>query len=154
MQFQNKITPFLGFENQAEEAAELYVSLLPDSRILRKVENPHSKEVMTVEFQLANLTFVALNAGQQWEFTEAFSLAVACDSQAEIDRLWEGLLDGGAPLACGWLKDKFGVRWQITPAKIGQMIGDPDPVRAKRVFDAMCQMVKMDIAKLEEAYEG
>jgi predicted 3-demethylubiquinone-9 3-methyltransferase (glyoxalase superfamily) len=109
---------------------------------------------MTVEFELAGITFVALNAGQPWEFTEAFSLAVACETQEEIDRLWSAFLEGGQELACGWLKDKFGVRWQIVPAKIGQMMGDPDPARAKRVFDAMCQMVKLDVAKLTEAYEA
>jgi predicted 3-demethylubiquinone-9 3-methyltransferase (glyoxalase superfamily) len=154
MQFQNKITPFLGFKSEAEEAANFYVSTLPDSRILRTVRNPHNNEVMTVEFELAGITFVALNAGQPWEFTEAFSLAVACETQEEIDRLWSAFLEGGQELACGWLKDKFGVRWQIVPAKIGQMMGDPDPARAKRVFDAMCQMVKLDVAKLTEAYEA
>lgn len=153
MQFQNKITPFLGFEDAAEEAAKFYVSLLPDSRILRTVTHPETDAVMTVEFEIAGLTFVALNTGQPWEFTEAFSLAVACETQAEIDTLWDALLDGGEPLACGWLKDKFGVRWQIVPAKIGAMIGDSDPARAKRVYDAMLQMIKLDIATLEAAYE-
>lgn len=155
MQFENKITPFLSFKSQAEEAANFYVSVLPDSRILKTVRNPDSQEVMTVEFQLAGMTFVALNTGQPWEFTEAFSLAVSCKSQEEIDELWDKLLEGGGePLACGWLKDRFGVRWQVVPREIGGMIGDPDPVRAKRVFDAMCQMIKMDIAKLREAYQG
>lgn len=152
MQFQNKITPFLGFKSEAEEAANFYVSVLPDSRILRTLRNPDTNDVMTVEFELAGLTFVALNSGQAWEFTEAFSLAIACDSQEEIDDLWGKLLDGGEELACGWLKDKFGVRWQVVPASIGRMIGDPDPARSKRVFDAMCQMIKLDVAKLQEAY--
>ncbi|MGN6547292.1 MAG: VOC family protein [Aureliella sp.] len=154
MQFKNKITPFLGFKSEAEDAANFYVSVLPDSRKLRTVRNPDTAAVMTVEFELAGMTFVALNTGQPWQFTEAFSLAVACDTQDEIDRLWNQLLDGGEPLACGWLKDKFGVRWQIVPSTIGQMIGDPDPARAKRVFDAMCQMIKLDFAKLAQAYEG
>lgn len=154
MQFKNKITPFLGFKSEAEEAANFYVSVLPDSRKLRTVRNPHTNAVMTVEFELAGLTFVALNTGQPWEFTEAFSLAVACETQEEIDDLWSKLLDGGEELMCGWLKDKFGVRWQIVPSTIGQMIGDPDPARAKRVFDAMCQMIKLDVAKLAQAYEG
>ncbi len=152
MQFQNKITPFLGFNNQAEEAANFYVSVLPGSRILRTVRNPDTSAVMTVEFELAGMTFVALNVGQSWAFTGAFSLAVSCQTQVEIDELWDRLLDAGEALACGWLKDRFGVHWQIVPQAIGQMIGDPDPARAKRVFDAMCQMVKMDLAKLQEAY--
>lgn len=155
MQFQHKITPFLSFSSQAEEAANFYVSVLPDARILRTVRNPDSNAVMTVEFELAGLTFVALNTGQEnWKFTEAFSLAVACETQQEIDELWRKLLDGGQEMACGWLKDKFGVCWQIVPQAIGKMIGDPDPARAKRVFDAMCQMVKLDIAKLQAAYDG
>ncbi len=155
MQFQNKITPFLGFNNEAKDAADFYVSILPDSKIIRVIENPHSNAVMTVEFELAGLTFVALNTGQEdWKFTEAFSLAVSCESQAEIDELWSQLLDGGEEMACGWLKDKFGLRWQIVPRAIGPMLGDTDPARAKRVFDAMCQMIKMDIAKLQAAYDG
>jgi predicted 3-demethylubiquinone-9 3-methyltransferase (glyoxalase superfamily) len=154
MQFQNKITPFLGFKSEADEAANFYVSVLPDSRILRTVRNPDTNAVMTVEFELAGLTFVALNTGQSWKFTEAFSLAVACETQDEIDDLWAKLLEGGEEMACGWLKDRFGVCWQIVPATIGQMIGDPDPARAKRVFDAMCQMIKLDMARLHEAYDG
>ena len=154
MQFQQKITPFLGFQSGAEDAVNFYVSVLPKSRILRTVKNPDTNAVMTVEFELAGLTFVALNTGQPWMFTEAFSLAIACDTQEEIDELWSKLLDGGEEMACGWLKDKFGVCWQIVPSAIGQMIGDPDPARAKRVFDAMCQMVKLDIAKLNEAFHA
>ena len=103
--------------------------------------------MLTVEFELAGMTFVALNAAQAWEFTEALSLAISCETQEEIDHLWAKLLDGGGEaIACGWLKDKYGVRWQIVPRAIGPMIGDPNPARAKRVFDAMCQMVKPDIA--------
>lgn len=154
MQFQHRITPFLSFESGAEAAAEFYVSVLPDSRVLRTVKNPHSGAVMTVEFELAGMTFVALNTGQPWEFTNAFSLAVACESQEEIDGLWDKLLEGGEAQACGWLKDRFGVSWQIVPSAIGRMIGDEDPARAKRVFDAMCQMVKLDLVKLTAAYES
>lgn len=154
MQFQNKITPFLAFEDAAEAAAKFYVSILPDSRILKTVPRPETDAAMTVEFEIAGLTVVALNTGHSWEFNETFSLAVACETQAEIDTLWDALLEGGEPLACGWLKDKFGVRWQIVPAKIGAMLGDPDPVRAKRVYDAMLQMIKLDIATLEAAYAG
>ncbi|WP_166831678.1 VOC family protein [Thalassoroseus pseudoceratinae] len=155
MQFQNKITPFLGFNHEAKDAAEFYVSILPESKILRVIENPHTSDVMTVEFELAGLTFVALNTGQpDWKFTEAFSLAISCETQEEIDELWGQLLEGGEEMACGWLKDKFGVRWQIVPRAIGQMIGDADPTRGKRVFDAMCQMIKFDIEKLQAAYDG
>ncbi|MBA2116752.1 VOC family protein [Bremerella alba] len=154
MHFNHKITPFLSFKNEAAEAVNLYVSLLPDSRIIQTVNNPDSGELMTVEFELAGMTFVALNAGQPWEFTEAFSLAISCETQAEIDHLWDSLMVGGEPLACGWLKDKFGVRWQILPASIGQMLADPDPARAKRVFDAMSQMIKLDMATLQAAYDG
>lgn len=147
VQFHQKITPFLGFKAEAEEAANFYVSVLPESRILRTVNNPDSGAVMTVEFELAGLTFVALNTGQPWEFTDAFSLAVSCETQDEIDDLWAKLVDGGQELACGWLKDRFGVRWQIVPSAIGRMLCDADPASAKRVFDAMVQMIKLDIAK-------
>lgn len=154
MQFQNKITPFLSFATQAEEAAKFYTSVLPNSKILKTVRHPESGAVMTVEFELAGLTFVALNTGQPWEFTNAFSLAVSCETQEEIDRLWEQLLEGGEPQACGWLIDQFGVRWQIVPANIGQLVGGPDPEKAKRAFDAMCTMVKLDMNKLQAAYDG
>lgn len=152
MQFQHKITPFLGFNSEAEDVANFYISVIPDSQILRTVKNPETSAVMTVEFELAGLTFVALNTGQPWKFTEAFSLAISCETQEEIDDLWTKLSDGGEEMACGWLKDKFGVCWQIVPSTIGKMLGDSDPARAKRVFDAMVQMIKLDIAKLREAY--
>lgn len=109
---------------------------------------------MTVEFELGGVTFVALNICQPCEFTEAFSLAVSCQTQEELDRLWDKLSEGGEEIACGWLKDKFGIRWQIVPANIGKMLSDPDRQRASRVFDAMVQMIKLDMAKLEEAYNG
>lgn len=155
MHFENKITPFFGFQSAAEQAANFYVSVLPNSRILQTVKSPKDDSVLTVEFELAGMTFVALNTGQPWEFTEAISLAVSCDTQEEIDHLWSELTAGGGEeIACGWLKDKFGVRWQIVPANIGKMISDPDRARASRVFDAMVQMIKMDKAKLEAAYNG
>lgn len=155
MQFRNKITPFFGFHHEAEEAANFYVSTFPESRILKTVRNPNSQAVMTIEFELAGLTFVALNTGQEgWKFTEALSLAVACDTQEELDTLWNRLLDGGETMACGWLRDKYGVCWQVVPSEMGELLGNADPVRAKRVFDAMCQMIKLDIAKLRNAYEG
>lgn len=154
MQFENKITPFLGFQSEAEGAANFYVSVVPNSRILKTVRSPQDDAVMTVEFELGGITFVALNICQPCEFTEAFSLAVSCQTQEELDRLWDKLSEGGEEIACGWLKDKFGVRWQIVPANIGKMLSDPDRQRASRVFDAMVQMIKLDMAKLEEAYNG
>lgn len=155
MQFKQKITPFLTFPSQAQDAAEFYVSVIPDSRILRTVENPATGDVITVEFELAGLTFVALNSGQpSWEFTNAFSIAVACETQDEIDGLWAALVEGGEEQACGWLTDRYGVRWQIVPATIGRMLGDPDRERAGRVMNAMMQMVKLDIAALKAAYDG
>lgn len=154
MQFKQKITPFLSFKDQASEAAEFYVSVFPDSKILQVLHNPLDGNVMTVEFDLAGLTFVALNVGQDWEFTNSVSLAVACESQDEIDRLWERLTrDGGKEIQCGWLSDKFGVPWQIAPANFGELIGDPDTERASRVMHAMMQMVKMDKGKLQAAYD-
>lgn len=153
MQVNQKVTPFLSFESQAEEAANLYVSLLPDSKIVRTVKNP-AGAVITVEFQLAGLTFVALNVGQPWQFTDAFSLAVACDTQDEIDRLWSQLTAGGKEVQCGWLKDPFGVSWQIVPASMGKLMGGGDPARSGRVMAAMMQMVKLDIARLQAAYDG
>lgn len=154
MQVSQKITPFLSFSDQAEAAAQFYVSVIPDSKIRSVTKNPANGAVMTVDFELAGLGFMALNVGQPWQFTTAFSLSVACDSQAEIDSLWNQLGDGGSELQCGWLTDRFGVSWQIVPADIGQWIGHPDPAVAGRVMEAMMQMVKMDIATLKAAYDG
>lgn len=154
MQFQQKITPFLSFESQAGEAAEFYVSVLPDSKILRTVKNPQNDAVMTVEFQLAGMTFVALNVGMPWQFTEAFSLAVACETQDEIDELWSKLTADGKEIQCGWLVDKFGVSWQIVPNNIGSLVGGPDAEAAQRAMAAMMGMIKLDKNALEAAYAG
>jgi predicted 3-demethylubiquinone-9 3-methyltransferase (glyoxalase superfamily) len=155
MQLLNKITPFLSFHDQAEAAARFYVSIIPNSRIIRTAANPETGGVMTVEFELAGLRFVALNSGQNWKFTNAFSLSVACESQAEIDRLWSGLTaDGGQEVFCGWLTDKFGLSWQIVPANIGDLLADPDGEKRSRVLGAMFQMVKLDMDKLNAAYLG
>ena len=151
MQFSQKITPFLSFNNQAEEAANFYASVLPNSSIVKTVKNPATGTVMTVEFELSGMRFVALNVGQPWEFSHAFSLAVACETQEEIDRLWSSLSDGGKEVQCGWLVDKFGVSWQIVPANIGELMSNPDPARAGRVMQALIQMTKLDIAALERA---
>jgi predicted 3-demethylubiquinone-9 3-methyltransferase (glyoxalase superfamily) len=155
-----KITPFLWFDNQAEEAARFYVSLFKNSsigQISRYGEaGPGPKgQVMVIAFELDGVKFTALNGGPVFKLTEAFSLQVDCQDQAEIDRLWERLTaDGGEPSRCGWLKDRFGLSWQIVPAKMGQLIGGADPAKASRAVQAMMQMGKLDIAALERAREG
>ncbi|PJJ58726.1 VOC family protein [Hymenobacter chitinivorans] len=152
-----KITTFLTFNNQAEEAAQLYTSLFPDSAIqsiTRYSEGTYmpAGSVMTVEFELAGQKYVALNGGPYFTFTTGISLSVSCQNQAEIDALWDKLTaDGGEPGDCGWLKDRFGVSWQITPANIGQLLRSDDPARAQRKMAAMMQMHKLDIATLEQA---
>jgi predicted 3-demethylubiquinone-9 3-methyltransferase (glyoxalase superfamily) len=153
MQITQKITPFLSFNSEAEEAANFYVSLMPDSRIVRVVRSPGTDAVMTVEFELAGLNFVALNVGQPWEFTHAFSLSVACETQDEIDTLWNKLTEEGKEVHCGWLTDRFGMSWQIVPANVGQWISDPDTAKAGRVMEALLRMTKLDMAKLQSAYD-
>jgi len=156
----SKIAPCLWFEREAEEAAKFYVSLFPDSRIDRVqkniVDTPAGKadSVLVVDFTLAGQRFMALNGGMRFEYTHAISLEVDCTDQAEVDRLWDGLADGGAIEQCGWLKDRYGVSWQIVPTVLGKLLSDPDPVKAARVMQAMMQMVKLDIAGLQAAYQG
>ncbi|WNG43281.1 VOC family protein [Archangium minus] len=153
-----KITPFLWFNQEAEEAANFYVSLFEDSKILSVVRHgdagPGPKgSVMVVEFQLAGQRFQALNGGPTFKFTEAISLLVNCDSQEEIDTLWSKLTaNGGQEVECGWLKDRFGLSWQIVPSRFFQMMQDKDPKRSQRVMQAMLTMKKFNIARLEEAY--
>lgn len=154
-----KITPFLTFDNQAGEAAELYVSLFRDSRIASESRygegGPGPKgSVMSVNFVLDGQEFFALNGGPSFTFTEGFSLFVNCETQAEVDALWDKLSEGGEKERCGWLKDRFGVSWQIIPAALGRLMGDPDPARSQRVLQAMLQMTKIDIQALQRAYEG
>lgn len=152
-----KITTFLTFNDQAEAAVTLYTSLFKDSAILnttRYVEGTHMPvgTVMTIEFTLAGQKYVALNGGPYFKFTTGISLSVSCENQAEIDELWDKLTaNGGEPGDCGWLKDPFGVSWQITPANIGQLLSTNDPERMKRKMAAMMQMHKFDIATLENA---
>jgi predicted 3-demethylubiquinone-9 3-methyltransferase (glyoxalase superfamily) len=153
-----KITPFLWFDTQAEEAANFYVSLFPDSRIERVdrygEEGPGpAGSVMLVTFRLAGQEFMALNGGPICQFNESVSFYVHCDTQDEIDRLWDRLADGGQPIQCGWIKDKYGLAWQIVPANFGQLISSGDPARSARVMRAMFQMVKFDIATLQRAYD-
>lgn len=155
-----KITPFLWFDTQAEEAARFYVSVFGNSRILKTVRYGEAGpgpagSVMTVQFELNGVPFTALNGGPLFKFTEAISFFVACETQQEIDDLWGKLTaDGGAPSRCGWLKDRFGLSWQIVPASLGRMLGDKDATRSKRVMDAMMQMNKLDLGRLQHAYDG
>jgi predicted 3-demethylubiquinone-9 3-methyltransferase (glyoxalase superfamily) len=153
-----KITPFLWFNQEAEEAANLYVSLFPDSKILGVTRygdaGPGPKgSVMTVEFQLAGQKLIGLNGGPHFKFTEAISLFVSCDSQEEVDTLWSRLTaNGGQESQCGWLKDRYGLSWQIVPSRFMELMRDKDPQRTQRVMQAMLKMKKFDIARLEEAY--
>jgi predicted 3-demethylubiquinone-9 3-methyltransferase (glyoxalase superfamily) len=155
-----KVSTCLWFDTEAEEAAQLYVSLLPKSRITavsRYGKGAHMPEgtVLTVTFELAGTEFMALNGGPHFKFSEATSLVIRCDSQAEIDRLWSALLaDGGKEQQCGWLKDRYGLPWQIVPSRLADMMQDADPERSSRVMAALMQMVKLDLPQLEAAYAG
>ena len=155
----SKISPCLWFDGEAEEAANLYVSLFSDSHVDHVQRNvadgPAGKAgtVLVVEFTLAGLRFMALNGGMRFEYTHAISFHVDCADQAEVDRLWDALSKGGTTERCGWLKDRFGVSWQIIPTVLSQMLGDPDPVKAQRVMQAMLAMIKLDIAGLKAAHD-
>jgi predicted 3-demethylubiquinone-9 3-methyltransferase (glyoxalase superfamily) len=154
-----KITPFLWFDTQAEEAMNHYVSIFKNSKVLDVTRygeaGPGPKgSVMTCSFQLEGQEFVALNGGPQFKFTEAISLVVNCETQQEVDALWDKLSAGGQPSRCGWLKDKFGLSWQIVPVALGRMLGDKDPAKSRRVMEAMLRMDKLDIARLKQAYES
>lgn len=155
----SKITPCLWFDGQAEEAARYYTSLFPDASIGaigRYGEGMHvpAGTVMLVEFTLAGQTFQALNGGPQFKFTEAISMAVGCADQAEVDHYWNALTEGGSPGRCGWLKDRFGVSWQIVPDALVRLQNAGDPVATWRMMGALMKMSKLDIATLERAYEG
>jgi predicted 3-demethylubiquinone-9 3-methyltransferase (glyoxalase superfamily) len=151
-----KITPFLWFDTQAEEAAKFYVSVFPKSKILKTARygdaGPGPKgSVMTVEFELEGQRMIALNGGPVFRFTEAVSLVVDCRDQKEVDRYWTKLSQGGEESMCGWLKDRYGLSWQITPTILGKLVSDPDPKKAKRAMEAMLKMRKIDIAALKAA---
>jgi predicted 3-demethylubiquinone-9 3-methyltransferase (glyoxalase superfamily) len=157
-----KITPNLWFDNQAEEAANFYVSIFKNSKIgditrygeaAAEISGKPKGSVLTVTFQIEGQEFTALNGGPQFKFTEAISLLVNCETQQEVDELWEKLSEGGEEGPCGWLKDKYGVSWQVVPRILDEMIRDPDPVKAERVMKAMLQMQKIDIAGLQQAYD-
>ena len=140
-----KVTPFLWFDGKAEEAASFYVSIFKNAKIV-------SASAMSATFEIDGQEFIAFNGGPMFKFTEAISLFVRCDTQEEIDRLWDKLSEGGQKQKCGWLKDKYGVSWQIIPPVLGQMLQDKDPAKSKRVMQAMLQMDKIDIAALQKAY--
>lgn len=159
----NRITPCLWFDTRAEEAATFYVSVFSDSRI-RKIsrypeggEEIHGKQagsVMTVEFEIEGQRFVALNGGPQFTFDEAISFQVHCETQGEVDHFWDALGEGGEESQCGWLRDKFGLSWQVIPNALPEMLSDKDPEKRDRVMNAMLQMKKLDIPALKRAYEG
>ena len=153
-----KITTFITFNNQAEAAVNLYVSVFKNSKIVSMNRygegGPGPKGVvMSASFLLEGQEFMALNGGPHFTFAEGISLFVSCETQAEVDELWEKLAEGGEKGRCGWLKDKFGVSWQIIPTALGQLLGDPDPQKSQRVMQAMLQMKKMDVATLMRAAE-
>ncbi|MET0647075.1 MAG: VOC family protein [Pyrinomonadaceae bacterium] len=156
-----KINTFLWFDTEAEEAANFYVSLFKNSKVQRVTRYPAEGEeitgkppgtVMTVTFQLDGQDFIALNGGPHFKFTEAISLVVNCETQEEIDHFWEKLTEGGAEVQCGWLKDRYGLSWQIVPPVLDEMLQDEDREKAGRVMKAMLQMKKIDIQTLEQAY--
>ncbi len=154
-----KITPFLWFDDNAEEAIDFYTSIFKDSEILSVDRvgdgRPGSEGPVTMaRFRLEGQEFYALNGGPQFPFTEAISLFVNCESQAEVDDLWERLSEGGEKSRCGWLKDKFGLSWQIVPTALGELMGGDDPVRSRRVMDALLQMDKIEIEALKRAHAG
>jgi len=158
-----KIAPFLWFDNQAEDAANFYVSIFRDSKIgsITRYEEEAAKasgrpkgSVMTVAFELAGQEFVALNGGPLFKFTEAISFVVNCETQEEVDHFWEKLSAGGQEVQCGWLKDRFGVSWQVVPTVLGEMLQDKDREKSKRVMAAMLKMKKINIEALKKAYEA
>ena len=155
-----KITTFLWFDDDAEEAMKFYTSIFKNSKILSTSRYPEGSPgnagtLMTGTFQLEGQEFMALNAGPEFKFTEAISLFVNCETQQEVDDLWAKLTaDGGEESQCGWLKDKFGLSWQIIPKQLGEMLGDKDPAKAKRAMDAMLKMRKIDIKAIERARDG
>jgi predicted 3-demethylubiquinone-9 3-methyltransferase (glyoxalase superfamily) len=146
----NKITPFLWFDDQAEEAMRYYVSIFKNSKVLSVSPGPNGK-AMGVTFELDGQEFMGMNAGPEFKFTEAISLFVSCTTQEEVDELWGKLSQGGEESRCGWVKDKFGLWWQIIPTALSDGLADKDPEKAKRVMDAMLKMGKIDIKTLEQA---
>ncbi|HKT51272.1 MAG TPA: VOC family protein [Candidatus Angelobacter sp.] len=146
-----KITPFLWFDTQAEEAMNHYVSIFKNSKVLNV--NRAGGKVLTVTFELDGQQFIGLNAGPQFKFTEAVSFLVNCETQEEVDEFWEKLSQGGEKGRCGWLKDKFGLSWQIVPSALSRLMSDPNPKKSKAVFEAMMKMNKIEISDLQRAYD-
>jgi predicted 3-demethylubiquinone-9 3-methyltransferase (glyoxalase superfamily) len=156
---QQRITPNLWFDTEAEEAAHFYISVFPNSRIVSTARYPEGApgpagSVMTVEFELDGQRLVGINGGPQFPFTEAVSLQINCESQDEVDHYWERLTDGGEEVQCGWLKDRYGLSWQVVPAGMEELFSDPDPQRAQRAMQAMLGMRKLDVAALRAAADG
>jgi predicted 3-demethylubiquinone-9 3-methyltransferase (glyoxalase superfamily) len=155
-----KITPFLWFDDRLEDAVNFYTSVFPNAKVTNISRYGDAGPlpagtIMTATFELEGQEFMALNGGPEFTFNEAVSFFVKCENQAEVDSLWNKLMaDGGSEQPCGWLKDKFGLSWQIIPNALGQYLGDPDPAKAQRVMQAMLQMKKIDVAALEKAYAG
>jgi predicted 3-demethylubiquinone-9 3-methyltransferase (glyoxalase superfamily) len=158
-----RITPFLWFNDKAEEAAKFYTSIFKNSKIGKiarygeegeKIAGRPRGSAMTIEFQLEGQEFVALNGGPQFQFTEAISFVVSCKTQAEVDTFWKKLSAGGKKVQCGWLKDKYGVSWQIVPTVLGELLSGKDAAKSQRVMQAMLKMVKLDIQKLQQAAKG
>lgn len=159
-----KITPFLWFDGRAEEAARFYASIFKEAKIgnitrydkaAAEASGQPEGTVLTVEFSLNGMNFIGLNGGPMFQFTEAVSFMIRCEDQSEVDHYWNGLTaDGGEESMCGWLKDKFGLSWQVTPRRLMELISDPDPGRASRAMGAMLQMRKIDIAAIERAADG
>jgi predicted 3-demethylubiquinone-9 3-methyltransferase (glyoxalase superfamily) len=158
-----KITPFLWFNDQAEAAAKFYTSIFRKSKIMNvarysdagaKVAGRPKGSAMTVEFEIEGQRFIALNGGPLFKFTDAVSFVVSCKTQAELDRYWKKLTAGGKAVQCGWLKDKYGLSWQIVPSDLGELMASKDPAKSQRVMEAMLKMVKLDIRKLKAAAQG
>lgn len=155
----SKINPFLWFDTQAEDAARLYVSIFPNSKITKIARNTEAAPgptggVLTVEFELDGRTFVALNGGPTYKFTPAVSFSIDCRDQTEVDHYWDRLVDGGQPVQCGWLTDRFGLSWQVVPEILPRLLSDPDKAKAGRVMAAMMKMVKLDVAALQAAADA
>jgi len=156
---QGKIVPHPWFDTEAEEAADFYISVFKNSRVVSMAHYPEGSPgpagtVMVVEFELDGQRFVGINGGPQFKFTEAVSLQINCETQEEIDHYWEQLSEGGEEGPCGWLKDRYGLSWQVTPAGMDEVFSDPDPKRAQRAMQAMLKMSKLDIAELRRAADG
>jgi len=149
----NKITPFLWFDDQAEEAMRYYLSIFKSSKELSVTPGPNGK-AMSVSFEIEGQRIIGLNAGPQFKFTEAISFYIDCTDQAEVDELWKKLSAGGEESQCGWVKDRFGLWWQVIPSGLVEALGDPDPAKAKRSLDAMLTMKKIDIAAIQRARAG